>query len=70
MLAALSKTDSAANVKKCSNMITKHWNIWYIARGGWVGFYCFLTDIFVITLKYLQNIAKVRFQFVKIPWKK
>ena len=50
-------------------MITKNWNIWCIARGGWVGFYCFLTNNFQINFKYLQNIAILCFQFVKFPWK-
>ena len=53
-----------------NNVITKHWNIWYITRGGWIGFYCFLTNIFLITFKYLQNMAILCFQFVKFPWKK
>ena len=51
-------------------MITKHWNIWCIARGEWVGCYCFLTNIFLITFKYLQNIAILCFQCVKFPWQK
>ena len=51
-------------------MITKHWNIWYIVRGGWVGFYCFLTNSFEITFKYLQNIVILCFLFVKFPWEK
>ena len=44
-----------------NNVITKLWNIWYIARGGWVGFNSFLTNIFLITFKYLQNRARLCF---------
>ena len=50
-------------------MITKYCNIWCIARGEWVGFYCFLTNIFLITFQYLQNIAILCFEFVTFPWK-
>ena len=49
-----------AVICKCQSIfinLTKHWNIWCIAKGGWVGFYCFLTNIFQITFKYLQNIG-------------
>ena len=51
-----------------NKVITKHWNIWCIARGGWVGCYCFLTNILLITFKYLQNIAILCYQFVKLPY--
>ena len=33
-------------------------------------FYCFLTNIFQITFKYLQNIVRLCFHFVKFPWEK
>ena len=58
------------NVSYCNMqmVIPKHWNIWCIARGGSVGFYCFLANIFVITLKYLPNIRILRFQVVRFPW--
>ena len=48
----------------------KQWNIWCIARGGWDGFYYFLTNIFPVTFEYLQNLVTLRFQFVKFPWEK
>ena len=32
--------------------------------------YCFLANTFLITFKYLQNIAILCFHFVKLPWKK
>ena len=44
--------------------------ITFIEKGGWVGFYCFLANIFQITFKYLQNIVMLCFQFVKFPWEK
>ena len=53
-----------------NNVIAKHWNIWFIARGGWIGFCCFLTDIFQITFKHLWNIVIPCFPFVKFPWEK
>ena len=49
--------------------LTKHWNIWCIAREGWVGCYCFLTKIFLITFKCLQNIRILCFHFAKFPLK-
>ena len=33
-------------------------------------FYCILTNIFQITFKYLQNIVRLCFHFVKFPWEK
>ena len=33
-------------------------------------FYCFLTNIFQITFKYIQNIVIFCFQFVEFPWEK
>ena len=48
----------------------KHWKIWCIAKGGWVGFYYFLRNIFQITFKNLQNIIILYFLFVKFPWEK
>ena len=53
-----------------NNLITNHLNIWCIARGGWDGFYCFLTNIFQITFKYLQNLVTLHFQLVKSHWEK
>ena len=52
-----------------NNVISKQWNIWCIAKGGWVCFYCFLINSFQITFKYLQNLVIVCFQFVKFLWK-
>ena len=52
-----------------NNAITKHWNISCTARGGWVGFHCFLT-LFKSPFKYLQNIAIPRFPLVKLPSEK
>ena len=40
------------------------------AKGRWVGLFCFLTNIFQISLKYLPNIVILCFQFVKFPWEK
>ena len=53
-----------------NNVKKEHWNIWCIARGGWVDSYCFLTKIFQITFKYLQNMVMLCSQFIKFPWKK
>ena len=48
--------------------MTKHGIIWCIAKEGWVGFYCFLKNIFQIIFKYLQNIVILWFQ--KFTWEK
>ena len=51
----------------CDNKTLEH--LMY-AKGGWVGLFCFLTNIFQISLKYLPNIVILCFQFVKFPWEK
>ena len=48
----------------------KHWKIWCNLRGGWVGFFCFLTNIFQITFKHFQSIVILYIQIVKFPWEK